>query len=105
MLAQNFNAIENLAGVPVSLKFGTPAGIIVGLLPYLFGIAGIILILNIIVSGYQMMTSAGEPKVMQVAQAKITTSLIGIVIIFISFWLVSLIMKFLGINLAAPIIK
>jgi len=100
MLALNLDEIENVAGILVSHKFDTPAGIIVGILPYLFGVAGIILLLNIIVSGYQMMTSVGEPKVMQTAQAKITTSLIGIVIIFISFWVVQLILKFFGIGLA-----
>lgn len=105
MLALSLDGIENVAGIPVTLKFGTVGKIITELLPYLFGIAGIILILNIIVSGYQMMTSAGEPKVLQMAQAKITTSLIGIVIIFLSFWLVILIMKFFGVEFTLPIIN
>ena len=73
-------------------------GIITGILPYIFGIAGIILLLNIITSGFKMMTSTGDPKVMQAAQAKLTTSVIGISILFVSFWIVMLIMKFLGIE-------
>ena len=35
---------------------------------------------------------------MQAAQAKLTTSVIGISILFVSFWIVMLIMKFLGIE-------
>lgn len=79
-----------------SLDFGT---IVTKILPYLFGIAGIILLLNIISSGFKMMTSRGEPKTLQAAQAKLTTSLIGIIILFASFWIVRLIGQFLGIGL------
>lgn len=97
MLAQNFGQIASDAGVPSQI-FGNPGTIITKILPYIFGAAGIILLLNIIVSGYQLMTSAGEPKTMQAAKAKITTSVIGIIIIFVSFWLVNLIMKFFGVT-------
>lgn len=78
-----------------NLKFGN---IITTALPYIFGIVGIILLLNIITSGLRMMTSRGEPKTLQAAQAKLTTSLIGILILFASFWVVQIIMKFIGIN-------
>lgn len=78
-----------------NLKFGN---IITTALPYIFGIVGIILLLNIITSGFKMMTSKGDPKVMQSAQAKLTTSLVGIIILFASFWIVQIIMKFIGIN-------
>ena len=100
-LAQNFEAIEAI-GLP-SLKFSTfldssPAEIITGLLPYVFGVAGIILLFNIITSGLKMMTSQGEPKTLQAAQAKLSTSAIGILILFVSFWIVQLIKKFIGVN-------
>lgn len=100
-LAQNFEGIEAI-GLP-KLKYGISLGssmgeIISGILPYIFGIAGIVLLLNIISAGLKMMTSQGEPKALQSAQAKITTSLIGILILFASFWIVSLIFKFLGFN-------
>ena len=78
-----------------NLDFGS---IITGVLPYIFAIAGVVLLFNIISSGFKMMTSKGDPKVLQVAQAKLTTSVIGIVILFASFWIVQLVMQFLGIN-------
>lgn len=104
MLAQQFDKIHNDAGIRFLIN-NKPSFVIQLLLPYLFGAAGIILILNIIVSGYQMMTSAGEPKTIQAAQGKITSSIIGIVIIFISFWIVSLVIKFFGVDFATPIIN
>ena len=78
-----------------NLKFGT---IITELLPYFFGIVGIVLLLNIISSGLKMMTSKGDPKALGAAQAKLTTSAIGILIVFVSFWLVQLLFDFLGID-------
>lgn len=78
-----------------TLEFGE---ILTDILPYVFGVAGIILLFNIISSGFKMMTSQGDPKVMQAAQAKLSTSMIGVVILFVSFWLVQLIMQFLGVK-------
>ena len=104
MLTQQLDYIHTKAGIRFLIT-DKPSFFIERLLPYFFGIAGIILILNIIISGYQLMTSAGEPKVMQVAKGKITTSIIGVMIIFVSFWLVSIILKFFGLSFATPIIK
>ena len=67
--------------------------VITDLLPYLFGVAGIILILTIISSGYQMMMSKGDPKAMQVAQGRLTTSVVGILILFSSFFILPLILR------------
>ena len=88
-------------GGNIDVNYGTLSigGIVVALLPYVFGAAGIILVLNIIFSGYQMMTSQGDPKVFQAAQSKLTNSLIGILIMFTAFFVVPLIINFLGINL------
>ena len=96
LLAQDFSAIQSNAGItpPTDL-----AGVIENLLPYIYGIAGIILLLNIISAGFKMMTSGGDPKAMQSAQAKLTTSLIGILILAVSFLIVQFIMNFLGIDI------
>ncbi len=97
MGAFDFLDIQTKAGLPATglLK---PTYWITQILPYIFGIAGAILLLNIISSGIKMMTSGGEPKAFGAAQAKLTTSAIGILILFTSFWIVQLIMQFLGIN-------
>ena len=67
-------------------------------LRYVYGAAGIILLLNVISSGLKMMTSKGDAKVLQAAQSKLTTSAIGILILLVSFWIVQIVMTFLGIN-------
>ena len=94
-LAQDFTAIDGYSRVTSP---SNPAELVTKSIPYIFATAGIILLLNIVASGFKMMTSKGDPKAMQGAQAKLTTSAIGILILFSSFWIVQLIMKFLGIN-------
>jgi hypothetical protein len=79
-----------------TLTLGT---VITQLLPYVFGVAGIILLFMIISSGFQMMTSKGDPKIFQVAQGKLTTAVVGILILFASFFVVRLILKFFGIGI------
>lgn len=99
----NLDTIQNI-GIPTfSLRSGGRtdpkiSDVITDALPYVFGIAGIILLFNIISSGFKMMTSQGDPKALSAAQAKLTTSAIGVLILTTSFWIVQLVMKFIGIN-------
>lgn len=90
------DSIEAGAGITTP---GAPSETISMILPYIFGAAGIILLLNIISAGLKMMTSQGDPKAISAAQAKLTTSAIGILILFVSFWIVKLVLQFLGIDL------
>ncbi|MGA3291642.1 MAG: hypothetical protein ABSC49_00675 [Candidatus Microgenomates bacterium] len=69
-----------------------------GILNYVFGAAGIALLIYLILGGFQMMLSRGDPKAMQGAQAKITNALIGFVIIIIAFFIVQLLGQLLGIQ-------
>ena len=97
MNAQGLKDIQSGAGLKDIVN--TPPSIFIkDALPWIFGAAGIILLLNIVSAGIKMMTSAGEPKALGAAQAKLTTSLIGILILFASFWIVNLVMQFLGIG-------
>lgn len=99
MLAQlNLNMIESL-GLRDSGKIpANPAAIIGVLLPYVFGAAGIALLIYLIFGGFQLMLSRGDPKAMQGAQAKITNALIGFVLIIVAFFLVQLLGQLFGIQ-------
>ena len=79
--------------------------IISKILPYIFGIAAILLLIYLVTAGLSMMLSRGDPKAMQAAQAKITNALIGFVIVFFAFTLVALVGKVLGINAFGYIFK
>ena len=59
-------------------------------LPYVFGFAGLGLLLMIIASGFTLMTSAGDPKKMEKGKATLTNAIIGFLIIFAAFWIVQI---------------
>lgn len=69
------------------------------LMSYLFGAAGIILLFMLITAGYGYIFSRGDPKAVQVAQSRITTSLTGLLLLFASFWIVKLVGQFFGITI------
>ena len=84
------------------LKLGE---IVSGLLPYLFAGAGLFLLLYLIFGGFQLMTSAGDPKKMQEAKGKLTNAFVGFIIIFIAYWLVQIVGTILGIEAITNIFR
>jgi hypothetical protein len=102
MLAQtssplNLNQIQTGA-FPNSNVPSNIGGLIGNVLPYIFGAAGIALLVYLVLGGLQVMTSRGDPKAMQGAQAKITNALIGFVIIIIAFFIVQLFGRLFGLQ-------
>ncbi|HKC04998.1 MAG TPA: hypothetical protein VKC54_03940 [Patescibacteria group bacterium] len=101
MLAQlNLDEVERAGVGPLFARYGSSGigGIISALLPYIFSAAGIALLIYLILGGFQLMTSRGDPKAMQAAQGKITNAILGFVVVIISFALVRLLGQLFGIN-------
>lgn len=67
------------------------ADIINKVLSILFPIAGIVLFLVLVWGGFGYMTSAGSPEKVKSAQARITTGLIGFLILVFAFAITKLI--------------
>lgn len=77
---------------------GSPSGLITlfnNILRLLIVIAGIYALLNFILAGYDFISAGGDPKKIDAAWAKIWQSLVGLLIIVISFLLAALIGKLL----------
>ncbi len=90
-LAQTFNSgnLDTIQaqGLPgFNNKFTTVGAVISALLPYIFAIAGILLLLFLLSAGISYMTAKGDPKAIGSAQARITYALVGFVIVFIAYW-------------------
>ena len=104
LLAQNLEAIQS-KGLPGFVGGPNIGSFIYNskILTYVFGAAAILLLIYLITAGLSMMTSQGDPKAMQAAQAKITNSLIGFVIIIFSVVISSVIGKILGIDIFASL--
>lgn len=80
-------------------KFGekpTIGGILSALLPYIFVLAGLMLLIYLILGGFQLMTSGGDPKATEAAKGKITNAVVGFLIVFLSYWLVQILQTIFG---------
>jgi len=73
--------------------------IISALLPYIFAIAGIILFAFLIMGGFELLTSGGNPESVKKAQARITSALIGFLIIFLAYWITQILEVIFGISI------
>lgn len=92
----DFTGLTGETGLNSSLgNFGDIVSLIV---KYAFPIGGLLLLLYLVYGGYALMTSAGDPKKMESAKAKITGALIGFIIIFVSFWIVQIVGRVLNIQ-------
>jgi len=86
---------------PKSFEFSdaTIGDIISALIPYIFTIAGLVLFIMLIMGGFGLLTSGGNPDKVNAAKGKLTSALIGFVIIFVSYWLMKILEIVFGIEL------
>lgn len=106
MLTQNLDKIQASAFPTANFGASAKIGDVIGsTLPYIFGAAGIALLIYLVIGGLQMMISRGDPKAMQSAQGKISNALIGFVIVVFAYLLVVLIGRILGIQAFGNIFK
>ena len=84
-------ATPNFAG-------STVGDIISSLIPYIYGLAGFALLIFIVLGGYQVMVSRGDPKQMAAGKEKITWAIVGFIILFTAYWIVRLVGEILNIQ-------
>lgn len=101
MAAVDFTRLQQASGVNGSLS--TLSDIVSAFVPYLFGIAGIILFFYFIWGGFGVMLAQGDPKAQASAHSRITTAIVGFVIIFIAYWLVQILGSVFGLQQFTPI--
>ncbi len=66
-------------------------------LSYVYIFAGLILLLMLISGGVGLMTSGGNPDKMKAGYGRITSALIGFLIVFISYIVVKIVESILGV--------
>jgi len=96
----NINLDDLLGTLPIGI-FGDWQSLTIGtivseVLPYIFVLAGLALLLMLIFGGFQLMTSAGDPKGMEAGKNRVMYAIIGFLIIFASFWLVQILQVIFG---------
>ena len=76
----------------------TIGDIVSKLLPYIYVVAGLVLLLMLISGGITLMTSAGNPDKSKAGYGRITGALIGFVIIFVSYFIAKIVEVVLGVK-------
>jgi Type IV secretion system pilin len=73
--------------------------IISQLLPYILGFAGLALFVMLVLGGITLMTAAGDAAKSKDGYGKISASLIGFLIIFISYFVAQIVEVVLGVKI------
>jgi hypothetical protein len=79
--------------------FETPGGVISAAFPYLFGIAGLILFVMLIWGSVEIFLGATSSKSVEAGKKRITTALIGFILLFSAFWIGQIISAIFGLDL------
>lgn len=77
----------------------TVGDIFSAILPYIYVIAGLILLFMLIAGGLGLMTAAGDPKKVEASQGRITMALVGFLIVFVSYLVVQLVEVMLNVQI------
>lgn len=96
-LSQTININGRIIQGPLQ-GINTISDVINKILPNLILIAGIILFIILILGGFGFISSAGNPEKLKTARARITTGLIGFVLLIVSYLFVKLISIIFGLG-------
>lgn len=86
-LADSVN-IQNLAPNPELTSFGP---LVTGIVKNAFMAAGIISLILLIFGGFQVIVAGGDPKKMEQGKQAMTGAIVGLFVVFGSFWIVQII--------------
>lgn len=75
------------------------AGLLNRTLVYIFPLAGLVLFLMLVWGGFEMLTGAASKKNLDAGKQRITTALIGFLLLFASYWIVQIVEYVTGVNI------
>lgn len=76
----------------------TPADVINQIMPFAYGLAAIILLLVFIWAGFDMILSRGNPEKIKTAKAKITSGVVGIILLSLAYFITRLVSQIFNIG-------
>ncbi|HUD09924.1 MAG TPA: hypothetical protein VMR77_03950 [Patescibacteria group bacterium] len=87
-----FNALCNLS-------VGDIGGLIGSLIQFIFVIAVLVTLIFLIYGGFRWLVSSGDKTQVQAAREHIVAAIIGLVIVFLSYFLLTILLGFFGVDL------
>lgn len=80
----------SLNGLLPGGQFSSPADVVNQALKFIFFFAGFIMLVMLIIAGYQFVTSRGDPKALSQAWGRLTFAIVGFSIVFGAYWILIL---------------
>lgn len=90
LAASQIEQIEGAVNPGFVFKKATLGNLVGSIVPYIFAATGAALIIYIIWGGISLMLSLGDPKSVAAARAKITTGIIGALIVVFAYTLMQI---------------
>lgn len=91
----DLQSIINITSPGLKPTLGENIGIII---PWIFGAGGIALLFYIVIGGYQIMLSGGNPKTVAAGKSKLTNAIVGFLILSASYLIVMAVATMLGLE-------
>jgi len=82
---QAVKSVANIAGLGLTGQAPTIQQVIIAIVNYALGFLGIFFLISILLAGWQWMSSMGDAEKIDKAKSRLKNSIIGIVIVLISF--------------------
>lgn len=79
-------------------KISDLATVFENVVKYALGFAGIVLFILLIMGGFKYITSGGDPKAVEGAKKTLTSAIIGLVLILVSYLILVLITNITGVD-------
>ncbi len=92
------NKIEGPLKGPGGMPINNLGDIISIVLKFIIPLGGIILFFVLVISGIGIMTSAGNPEKLKTAGARITTAIIGFVLLILTYVIINFVSKIFGLG-------
>lgn len=83
---------------PLKGKFTTLSDVVDQFLKYFFPLAGLVLLGVLIMGGFELLTSGGNPETIKKGQDKIVSGIVGFLILALAFFLVQILSKIFGLE-------
>lgn len=94
----NFNPLK-IANSPIADDLSTPGGILSRVLEFAFPIAGLILFVMIVWGGFEILSQSATKKSTEAGRQRITSAIIGFLLLFVSYWIIEVIERVFGITI------
>lgn len=84
---------------PYARDLSRPGTLINRLLLFAFPIAGLILFIMVVAGGFQILAGATSKKSLDEGKKRVTSAIVGFIILFSSYWIIQIIERILGLNI------